>query len=427
MQMVENYPLRENKVIDSLMPWFVCFCASLFFFYEFIQGNMFASIADNIMQDFQIHAGKMTYLSSIYYLSNVIFLFVAGMILDKYSPRNTILLAMFMCVLSTFILAYAKSFYLALLCRFITGIGSAFCFLGPVRLASRWFPPKRMALVTGIIVTMAMTGGMLAQYPLTKLVTQVGWRHAVTEVAWLGTGMWVIMFFGVINKPVASINHRPIYTARSLMKRTYLNLQTIKAALYTSLMNIAIAVFGAMIGSLYLMQRLDIPKEKASVVNTMLFLGSIIGGPLMGWLSDKLSLRIAPMKISAAVAFFITCLILFAPVSFYQMQALFFLLGLFTAAQIISYALVAETNPSEITATALSVISVLTQGGYFIYQNLFSWLLMTHNKAAGSSLTTVYSLSDYQFAAFILLVGLACAFFCLRGLKESKTNSRAIL
>ena len=70
------------------------------------------------------------------------------MVLDRFSIKNTILIAMFFCVVSTFILAYSHSFYMALFCRFITGIGSAFCFLGPVRLASHWFPPKRMALVT---------------------------------------------------------------------------------------------------------------------------------------------------------------------------------------------------------------------------------------------------------------------------------------
>ena len=131
---------------------------------------MFASIADNIMQAFHIEAKKMAYLSSVYYLANVVFLFVAGYLLDHYSPKKILMGAMALCVMSTFILAQAQSFYVALLCRFITGIGSAFCLLGPVRIASRWFPPQRMAMMTGLIVTIAMFGGMVAQYPMTYLV-----------------------------------------------------------------------------------------------------------------------------------------------------------------------------------------------------------------------------------------------------------------
>jgi MFS family permease len=176
MELVEEYN-RVEWFRSAIQPWLVCFTASLFFFYEFIQGNMFASIADNIMYDFSIQVDKMAYLSSIYYLSNVVFLFVAGMMLDRFSAKKTMVFAMLLCVCGTFVLAHTESFYIALLCRFVTGIGSAFCFLGPIRIASRWFPPSRMALVTGVIVTIAMTGGMLAQYPLTKMVLYFGWRE----------------------------------------------------------------------------------------------------------------------------------------------------------------------------------------------------------------------------------------------------------
>lgn len=72
MQVVDEFKGYDIKA--SLIPWLVCFAATMFFFYEFIQGNMFASIAANIMQDFHIQADKMAYLSSIYYLANVIFL-----------------------------------------------------------------------------------------------------------------------------------------------------------------------------------------------------------------------------------------------------------------------------------------------------------------------------------------------------------------
>ncbi|KTD07243.1 MFS transporter [Legionella jamestowniensis] len=419
MQIVEEY--KDEGASASLLPWLVCFSASLFFFYEFIQGNMFASIADNIMHDFHVQADKMAYLSSIYYLSNVLFLFVAGFVLDRFSTKKTILFAMLLCVMSTFILAHAHSFYLALFCRFVTGIGSAFCFLGPIRLASRWFPPQRMAMVTGVIVTMAMTGGMLAQYPLTKLVAQVGWRDALMQVGWLGMAMLLFMSFGIIEK--AKIAHQKISQKISIMtaaKKAYLNPQTLRAALYTSLMNMAIAVFGAMMGSLYLVQRLGIAKEDAAIVNTMLFLGAIIGGPVVGWCSDKLGLRILPMKVGALASLVTILAVLYLPVSLPAMNILFFLLGFFTASQVISYALVAESSSPLMTATAVSVVSILTQGGYIIYQNLFSILLIGHGGMHMVNDIPVYSLGDYQFAAIILPLGLVLALLVLFGLKETR-------
>lgn len=419
MQIVDDFRGYDDMK-SSVLPWVVCFAATLFFFYEFIQGNMFASIAANIMQDYHIQADKMAYLSSIYYLSNVIFLFVAGMVLDRYSIKNTLLFAMFLCVVSTFILALSHSFYVALLCRFITGIGSAFCFLGPVRLASHWFPPKRMAFVTGVIVTVAMTGGMLAQYPLTKLVAYVGWRQAVQDVGILGFTMLVLMTFWIKERPEKPVKKEvPSMKILTAAKKAYFNSQYLRAALYTSLMNMAIAVFGAMMGTLYLEQRLGIGTEQASMINGMLFLGAIVGAPLVGWLSDRVNLRILPMKVGVLASMLTLLAVLYLPVSFNIMGILFFLLGLFTSAQVISYALVAESSSPAMTATAVSVISILTQGGYLLYQNLFSTLLTGYGNMHMVAGIPVYPLDAYQQAALILPIGLLIAFLLLFGLKET--------
>jgi MFS family permease len=426
MQMVREFKGNE-KLLSALLPWLVCFSASLFFFYEFIQGNMFASIADSIMHDFHVQADKMAYLSSCYYVANVLFLFVAGIVLDRFSTKKIILIAMLFCVASTFILAQAHSFYLALFCRFVTGIGSAFCFLGPVRLASRWFSSQRMAMVTGAIVTMAMTGGMLAQYPLTKLVAQIGWRDALMQVGWLGTAMLVFMSFTIIDKE-QEVSHkiRQKISLLAAAKKAYLNRQTLRAALYTSLMNMAIAVFGAMMGSLYLVQRMGVVKEDAAIVNSMLFFGAIIGGPLIGWCSDKLGLRVLPMAIGVWASLLTMLVVLFVPVSLSVMKILFFLLGFFTASQIISYALVAESSSPAITATAVSVVSILTQGGYIAYQNLFSILLVQHGDMQMLDGVPVYSLGDYQHAAMILPLGLILAMLALFGLKETHCRQKEV-
>ena len=103
-----------------------------------------------------------------------------------------------------------------------------------------------------------------------------------------------------------------------------------------------------------------------------------------------------------------------------MMFLLFFLLGLFTSAQVISYALVAESSPPAMTATAVSVISILIQGGYIVYQNIFSYLLIIDSGMHLVNGTPVYLLDAYQHAAVILPAGLLIAFFMLYGLKETR-------
>ncbi len=416
-----------EKPESKIQPWLVCFSAALFFFYEFIQGNMFATISQDIMHDFGIKADKLGFMSSIYYVANVVFLFPAGVILDRFSTRKIILSAMVLCVTGTLLFASAHHFYLALFCRFITGIGSAFCFLSCIRLASRWFPPQRMAMIAGLIVTMAMTGGMVAQTPLTYLVQLLGWRQAIVVDGVLGIFFLMVIVKFVQDYPAGQetieLEHKNKLAKMGFwtsLRTAYLNSQNILAALYTSLMNMPVAIIGAMIGSMYLMQAEHMSRSDASMAVMMIFVGTIIGGPAIGWLSDKIRLRKGPMFIGNIMAMIVALFILFTPISHYShWLILFFLLGFFTSAQVISYPLVAENSPLSLTATSVSVVSILTMGGYIVYQNLFTFLLHTHWDKTMSGGIPIYTPDNYHFALGLIPIGFIIAFIALTKINET--------
>ncbi|WP_235776249.1 MFS transporter [Rickettsiella massiliensis] len=194
MQNLSAPQLNVSDYSKRGLPWIVCLSAALFFFYEFIQLNMFNAISADLMHDFGLHATKLGRLSAFYFYANLLFLPVAGALLDRFSTRRIILIALFLCIIGVLGFAKTHSFALACFFRFMSGIGSAFCFLSTIRLASRWFPIEKMALVTGLIVTMAMFGGMVAQTPLTLLAETLGWRNTLLIDAGLGLLIFVVIF-----------------------------------------------------------------------------------------------------------------------------------------------------------------------------------------------------------------------------------------
>jgi len=180
----------------------VCFTASLYFFYEFIQLNMFNAIDTFLMKEFNITALTLGDLSAYYFYANILFLFPAGMILDRVSTRKAILTAMTFSVLSTVIFSTAQTIWIAKICRFVIGCAASFCLLSCMRLASRWFPPRHLAVVMGLIVTIAMMGGMVAQTPLTLLTDHLGWRKALMIDALMGAFMLLAIFLVVKDYPL---------------------------------------------------------------------------------------------------------------------------------------------------------------------------------------------------------------------------------
>ncbi|HAT1772449.1 TPA: MFS transporter [Legionella pneumophila] len=387
----------------DFMAWVVCLSAGLFFLYEFFQLNIFDVINQSLREDFHIDATQLSWMSSTYLWADILFLLPAGLILDRFSTRKVILTAMFVCVVGTIGFAVTESFFLASFFHFLSGIGNAFCFLSCVVLVSHWFPPRRQALVIGSLVTMAFIGGMMAHTPFAYLNDLFGWRRALLIDGVVGAFLILWIYMIVQDRPEKSPAHKLTNEGQILSSfmKALSNKQNWLAGLYTSLLNLPIMVLCALWGASYLQVAHHLPDIAASNVVSLIFMGSVVGCPLVGWLSDTQGRR-KPLMIFGAIATLITTIPLFINVVLTQMSLsiLFFALGLFTSTQVISYPLVAESNQPENTGAATGIASVIIMGGGGVAQVLFGWLMAHH---AGANVTA-YTVSDFQFAMWMFPV-----------------------
>lgn len=433
LERTSTMTMIQTNVYSKWMPWIVCCSTALFFTYELIQMHMFSAINQDLMREYHLSGVQLANLSSIYLWANVIFLFPAGIILDRVSTKRLILLAMSICVLGTFLFAYVEHVGMAYLSRFFTGIGSAFCLLSCVRIATRWFPSGRMALVTGLIVTIAMFGGVFAQTPMTKLTEYFGWRNALWIDGFIGIGVMLVIAYFVRDYPKGQ---ESAYEDRKRMlqqigfwksiRLSYFKLQNWLAAIYTSTMNMPIIVLGALWGTLYLTQVHQLARTDAATVNMMIFIGTIIGGPLMGSISDKLGKRRPVMIIGALLSLALIVMVMQVPqLTINQLLLIFFALGLSSSTQVIGYPIVSESNAPIVTATAVSIVSIITQGGGAGYQPLFGKLLESHWNQSIQDGVSVYSHANFNDALMLLVVGFVVAIIAALCLRE--THCRQVM
>lgn len=412
MATLDNASIKNNNLrhLPAYLPWLVVFSAALFFFYEFIQMQMFNAISHSLLAEFHISATTLGYVSSSYFLADVIFLFPAGMLLDRFSARKVILTAMWICVLSTALLARSHSIGLVALCHFAAGIGNAFCFLSCIRLASHWFPNRQMALVVGLIVTMAMLGGVVAQTPLAWLTAQVGWRDALMITAGLGFVIIAIVWRFVKDYPPGKAQQiaeqkqqlKTLGIKQSIVQ-VFRNPQNWLCGFYTSFINVPLMLLGGLWGSLYLTAMHQITPLQASYITSMIFFGTMIGCPVIGAYSDYIARRRMPMFIAAAISLPVMLGIIFlTKISLIELLILFFALGFFTAAQTIGYPTISESNNKSITGTAMGLASVLIMGAPMVFEPLFGWLMDKNwdGKVVGG--THVYSAQAYHYPMLFL-------------------------
>ncbi len=420
--------LEPNQ--GNMQAWVVCISAALFFFYIFIQMNFFSAIEPALFKRFHMSSSAMATVSQMYFYGNVLFLIPAGLLLDHFSTRKLLLIATTLCVLCTWWFAYSGSLLQAEIARFFIGVVGAFCLLAPVRLATRWFPPQKMALVVGIVVTMAMLGGMVAQAPFVMLTDHLGYAKALYADVALGLIIIFLIYLNVKDVPAhmqgQADPHASNISLISALGRVLKNKQNWLAGLFASLINLPVFWLGGFWGVNYLVQAQHMSRADASSINGMIFLGMIFGSPFFGWWSDKMKKRKPPMLIGIILSIILILTIIWLPhLSYWFLMMAFFMLGFVISAQVIAYPVVAESNSLQFTGFAESLASVLIMSGGFTL-SFFAYLLNYYWIGDQIQGMPIYTNANYHLALMALPAAFIVAFILVLFLRETHCRSESV-
>lgn len=425
--------LPKEVATETTRAWLVVVTASLFFFYAFIQMNFFNAINAQLSQTFHLDAQQLGQLFSMYFYANALFLFPVGNLVDRFSTRKLLLMAISVSTIGTFMFAEAQQYWFAAAGRFLVGAGGAFCFLASIRVASRWFPPAKMAFVTGIIVTLAMLGGLVAQTPFSLLVNYLGdWRQAILLDGVLGLAILAAVFFIVEDRPPGSHeeheeHHRQLKELGlwRCIKLAALNPQNWFGGLYTALINLPVFILGGLWGIRYLDDVHNLTAAQASYATTIFFVGVIIGSPLYGWISDHIERRVLPMIVGAILSLATFLVLIYVPnLSLLSIVGLFFLMGLVTSSQVLSYPTIAELNPIYLTSTAVSIDSICIMISGFVFPPFFGWFIDRSGAHEMVNGVMIYSPAAFDHAMLIMPIGFIAALIIAFFIRETNCRSQ---
>lgn len=431
-----NQPANHPSV-NSARAWLVCLTASLFFMDEFMRINMFNALRGDLMDAFHVSAAQYGQLSAYYFYGNVLMLFPAGMLLDRFSARSILLIVSVVCALASFYLGVTTHLSGAMAARFVVGLGGAFAVLSVLKLATRWFTSDQMALVLGVVVTLAMLGGFAAQTPYVLLKHHVGWRSTMLMDGCFGLITALVMACVVRDAPkgmkLAPPQPFSLATIWQSIKVVANNRHTWMGGLVISLLNLPVFIFGAIWGITYLTQFHHMTDIHASWITSMMFFGMIFGSPLLGWISDRYTITFQKYRLKFAgpgsriqllfwsTIISIACVLaleLSGPLSFVTLMLLFFVVGFFSGAQVIGYPYVTEHNAPKYTGASGALASILIMSGGFI-QPVFGWLLGYRGDYHYLKHAIVYTAADFKLALWLLPVAFVIAFCIILAMKET--------
>ena len=146
---------------------FGLFTAAYFMSYFYRSAN--AVIAPDLASEMALDAAQLGLMTSLFFAAFAAVQIPLGIGLDRWGPRWVTPGLMFVGVGGSLVFAVAPSFGVLALGRALIGMGMAGVLMGSMKIFSQWFPARRFATVSGLLVGIGSVGALVAATPLALL------------------------------------------------------------------------------------------------------------------------------------------------------------------------------------------------------------------------------------------------------------------
>ena len=218
----------------------------------------------------------------------------AGMLLDRYGSRVTLVAGALLMGAGQLLMAQTETVGTAMIARIVLGAGDALTFSSAIRLVPAWFPAQRVPVLTQLTGIFGQVGQIASAVPFVAVLSVAGWGTAFTSAASLSAIAALLVLLVVRATPPGvprprqrqDLRRIPLVLARILRHpSTQLGFFTHYTAGFTGI------AFSMMWRYPYLTAGEGLSRPAASAVMTVLVVVAIVGGPLIGALTQRHPLR----------------------------------------------------------------------------------------------------------------------------------------
>lgn len=405
----------------QLRRWIIWSLAVAFYFYEYFLRVAPGVMTEDLFRSFNIGAGVFGIISASYLYAYAPMQIPVGVLMDRFGARKLLTIATLACGIAGLLFGIAPKVWFTIVARIFMGAGSAFAFIGMIYITSHWFHGKILGLLVGIGNSIGMLGAVFGEGPLSALVKRYHWRETMIGLGIVGIILGLIIYFIVRNDPPSMDKHDPKPQSSLLksLKEVCKNKQTWVNGVVAMMFYTVTVAFGGLWAIPFLQQTQGYSNETASFAASMIYVGWIVAGPLIGHFSDKTCNRKIWILVSTILSIIFFCLIVYTPMSHPSIIfSLMFLLGCSLSAQLLTYSLAIELNTPQTKGAALAMTNFLVFLGGSLIQTLVGFMMEANWQGKLIAGARIYTLPTYQKALVAFPITILIAFLLTFFIKE---------
>ncbi len=341
-------------------PWIVLLLCAAFLFYKYVLQVSPSIMTDQLMRVFHVTGAGLGNLAATFFYAYFITQLFVGVILDKYSVRVICAVAIAISGIGALWFAHTNSLVSASIARAMMGFGAAFATVCYMKSAAIWFRPNQFAFIGGLLATAAMLGAVFGEAPLSYVVQTAGWRGSLLLSGIIGVVIAVLFFLLVRDRPSLAVQPTVTETYAVTFSDVWAILKKPKNWLltfYSGLTFSPVAVFGGLWGNPFIHEVYHYSHTDVASLISLSFLGLAVGGPVLGWLSDRLNRRRAVMFWGNAIALVALVMIVYCVLPEWLLATLLFVFGFGVGAFMLGFVMGKELNKLALAATVIALIN----------------------------------------------------------------------
>ncbi|MCW8449643.1 MFS transporter [Legionella quinlivanii] len=384
----------------KLRPFLMWLFPLAFFTYQFILRLWPGLMMQPIMTRFSIDASEFGVLAALYYYGYAGMQIPVAMMLEKWSARYVISGLAILCGFATLLFSFTSNWYLACLSRFLIGAGSAVGFLGVSKIISEWFPTSQYSRMISFSFTLGLTGAIYGGKPVNQLIESQGWQSVALGLSLFAIVLGCGIFLLLRSKTSAGITN----TSGSFNRRQFKSLLKSPFIWFLAFANFmmvgALEGFADVWGVSYLMSAYHFDKSQAAQLMSFIFIGMLVGGPLLAMLARKAGNFSIIAFCGAGMAAALFWLLNSTSLTHFELKLLLFVIGVLCCYQVIIFSAGADLVKPELLGVSVAFLNCINMLGGSFFHTVIGQLMEKESITQAGK--TVYNLATFQSSLSII-------------------------
>jgi len=398
--------------------------AALFFLSQFYRVSN-AVIAPNLIQDLNLDAEALGILGGAFFYSFALLQIPMGPMLDRIGVRMIMAFSSWIGALGAFLFAFGTSFETALLGRILIGAGMSSMLMGSFKTFTLRYPPEQFATLVGIISSVGTLGNILAASPLAYLTSTIGWRSTFLIAGGITILLGFLIFWIFKDEKkkgektlLSSENNSEIGIFQSiriiLRSLTFWQFGAVAFFRY----GIFVSLQGLWLGP-YLIYIKKFSSIQAGHILIMLAIGVTLGGPIGGYLSDRIFRSKKGVTLAGLGLYSLS---LFTLIGMWEINhplwfgLIFFFIGFFCGFGMLIYSHAKDLFPSAISGTVMAYVNFFTMAGAAVFMPFLGKVIQSFPRIGNS-----YPAEAYHLSFLICFLGMTASVIFYAFSKREKT------